>query len=149
MLTVAAVGVVKDVLVPYKKKSDADNRDMVEWLADRTGPGDRWAVFGRYGTCEYAPDLYPWGGSAARMRYYLLLHAGQPVLWAPRVEDLELDGPDRIWFIVYRDNNTPFPVPQWESYRKELVARLGTPRIHSFPFGSGVENADVLEFRSH
>jgi hypothetical protein len=146
MAAMAAIGAVKDLATPYKKISDARNRDMVRWLADRSGAEDQWAVFGRFGPCDHAPDLYHWGGSAARMRYYLLLQARRPVRWAPDAGALDPSGPGKIWFVVYWDNNIAFPEAQWEVYRSELVDRLGIPKVHSFSFDARAEQAEVLEF---
>ncbi len=146
MIAVAAAGIVRDVASPYKKISDAENREMVRWLDERTDRADRWVVFGRFGECGHAPDLYKWGGSAARMRYYIMLHARVSVLWAPEVDRLDEEHEGRTWLIVYRDNHLPFPEDEWKEYLEGATARLGEPRVHTFPFGRDVEGAEVLEF---
>lgn len=146
MTVVMAAGIVMDVVKPYKKLSDAKNRDMVLWLSEETAPDDRWILFGRFGECAHAPDLYPWGGSAARMRYYLMLYGEVPVLWAPDPAEIRSLEKGRTWLIVYHDNHAPFPGAQWAAYLQAVESRLGAFRVHAFPFNEKKEKAEVLEF---
>ena len=123
--------IAADLLRPYKSIVDVKSRDAVEWLRDRSRPGDRWIVFGRYGAGGAgAPDLSRWRGSSGRLRYHLLLqarNAGAALHWAPPPDSLAAGAAGRAWLVVYRDNEAPFPDELLAGYRAGLERRLGPP----------------------
>ena len=137
-LVLAAVvlgGIVRDLVKPYKKRSCEINRRAMRWLAEQTGPGDRWAVFNALTDVPHAPNLRRWGGSAARFQYYVGRFADSPVLWAPAPEEIAAAEAGRTWVIVYRDNDLPMPEEKLTSYLTTLEEGLGPSHLKSFDLG--------------
>lgn len=117
------VGIVKDLIRPYKTFSDAENRRVLRWLASQSQPGDEWISFNAQGHKDgYADDLGLRGGNGARHRYYLYRFAPGPLRWAPPLDELRVPRSGRTWLIVYRDRRAPFPEASLEAY----VAVLAT-----------------------
>jgi hypothetical protein len=145
MAALASGGIVRDLLKPYKAPADFENRRAIRWLAEHTGPRDRWLVFNGLVDTPYAPALAGWGGSAARFRFYVAQSAPVSVRWSPDPAGIAASQAGRIWLIVYRDNNAPFPERGFEAYLQALSDRLGSPLRHHFPLGK-VETVDVYEF---
>jgi hypothetical protein len=143
MLILTVGTVAADVVKPYKKQSDALCRNAVRWMRDNTGPHDRWIVFGAFGPTGRAPDLLQWGGSAARLRYYLLLDREVPLAWAPSADDIAPTRHGRTWVIVYRDNKGAFPEKQWQLYRRRIAERFAVASVREFDLEDGDER---LEF---
>ena len=139
--------IVSDVRQPYKRIDDALTKNLFSWLKDNTHKGDRWIIFGEFGKNERAPDLYYWGGSAAKLRCYTYLFGKEPYYWAPDPAQLEADQNKHLWLIVYRDNKIEFPEHQWSSYKEKVIAKLGAPRSEKeIPFKRPGEGYTVLEF---
>ena len=148
MLVLIAGSLIRDVVKPYKTIDDVRNREMVEWLAARTGAEDRWVVFGSFRHSPHGPDMTSWGGEAARMAYYLRLKATVPLLWAPDPTRPDIESRGRTWVIVFRSKRQEFPEEQWKAYRQVLTGRFGPPERHSFALGDVIPRAEVLAFGS-
>lgn len=153
MAVIAVVGMVTEIVRPWKKFSDRANLEAMRVLADWTAPGDQWVVFNATETVAYAPDIRSWGGSGARFRYYVRRFGPENVRWAPPVADVLRQDAERIWLIIYRDNKNVFPQELLEAYLQAMQQRLGEPRRHPFkltsakdPPRSQVEAIEVYEF---
>lgn len=141
--------VAADVAKPYKKASDAACRDTIRWLRDHSSRHDRWFVFGAFAPTEHAPNLLQWGGSAARLRYYLMLYGEVPLHWAPPADATLPDGRGRTWLIVYRDNKGAFPEQQWELYRRRLSARASVTLVRQAALDEGSERLEFYDLGNH
>lgn len=137
---IATAGLVRDLVQPYKKRSDQINRTTLRWLAGKTSPGDRWVVFPATEKVPHAPYLYHWGGSAARFRHYIDHLARVDVVWAPPPAELPPSTTGRTWLIVYEDNWRSFPQAALTShlqtsYLRTLTERFGRPTGWFFDLG--------------
>jgi len=136
MLLFALVGMGRDVKEPYKHPSDREARRVMKELGEL--PAERWIVFAALDRSPYAPTLpliegwEGWGGSWARLQYYILRNAPADLQFAPDPAAVE-PGPETL-LIAYQDNAIPFPEVQFARYRADLEKRLGQPvRVERFP----------------
>jgi len=136
MILFALGGMVRDVRKPAKHVSDLEARKVLTEL----GRGDeaRWIVFAGLDDNPFAPTLplvdgsEGWGGSWARLHYYILRNAPGDLRFAPDPATVE---PGRgTLLLAYQDNAIPFPEERFDAYRTALEARLGRPvEIARFP----------------
>jgi hypothetical protein len=138
VLALAALGgAAADVVRPYKKESDRRHRDAVAWVAAQSSTGDRWVVFGAFAARDDVPDLRPWGGSAALLRWHVLTKAKGPVEFGPSLGDVK-DGPaGTVWLLAYADDEHAFPEDLWVPWFDTWTMRLSRPRFdRTFDLGS-------------
>lgn len=140
------IGMVRDIVKPYKEKSALIGKQVVQQLAACTPASGQWVVFGSTEDVTHAPNLMNWGGTAARFRFNILRYAKGPVSWAPPPGDLDQldDGPTLL--LVYIDNKEWFPEPQFDRYLAQMTRRFGTPVRQEFPHESRAEALVVYEF---
>jgi len=146
----ALVGAVVDVKHPWKKRGDAVVRDAVTALADVSGPSDRWVVFGDFAKRPDVPDLRPWGGSAARLRYQLLRRSretGAALFWGTPPAFERSSAGDRTFLLTYRDDEVAFPEERWAAFLEATTGRLGASAILlDAVTGEGKESLTILRF---
>ncbi|MBN1489865.1 MAG: glycosyltransferase family 39 protein [Phycisphaerae bacterium] len=134
LAVIAAVGIVRDVVKPYKTPSDRENRRVLAWLAAESRPSDAWISFNVPDPeTTRGDDLYLRGGNGARHRYYLHRLAPGPLYWAPPFDALPpvAEG-HRTWLIVYRDERAPFPEDRLTRYIEGLEQQAGSHATHRF-----------------
>lgn len=147
--------IARDVAFPFKDARDVTIRAAIAAIRDETRPGDRWIVFGHFGLADApagaapgAPDLRSWRGSAARLRYWLLLLAresGAELHWAPVADTLDAAHPGSTWLLAYRDNEAGFPESKWTAYRELFVTLLGIPAASErHDFGASLTGREEL-----
>jgi hypothetical protein len=145
LLLIASVifGAASDLREPFKHPSDQVCREACEWLGEVSAEEDTWVVFGALRDEPGIPDLTTWGGSTARLRYYLEREAPAGILWGQQ------PGPDgAVWVVAYRDNAAPFPADDWEAFRGDLHPSLQPARARTFTLSpSNGESLTFLEFR--
>lgn len=119
---ILSAGIGRDLVKPQRSKADRLNRTELRALADSAPPGETWITFNSLSNAQHAPNLYAWGGSGARFRYYMSRLAPGEVRWAPPADDLcdSLDSPVRL--LVYRDNKVAFPQPLLDDYLRAISA---------------------------
>jgi hypothetical protein len=139
VLVLVAVGAaVADVVRPYKKESDRRHRDAMAWVASQSGPGDRWVVFGAFEARRDVPDLRPWGGSAALLRWHALTKAPGPVEFGLSLEDVRNEPDGTVWLLAYADDEQAFPEDLWVPWFDTWTMRFSRPRFdRTFDLGSG------------
>ena len=129
-LFILFAGIGRDLVKPYKGKANLLNRTVVQAIAESAPPGETWVTFNSLNNAHHAPNLYGWGGSGARFRYYVSRLAPGEVRWAPTAEDVcaSLKSPVRL--LAYRDNKVEFPRDLLDAYLRDLsaCAVLGNPR---------------------
>lgn len=142
----AVIGIVADVIRPYKTFADWENRRVLRLLAEKTGPQDQWVSFNvpDHGI-QHADNFYRRGGHGARHRLYLHRLAPVPLLWGPPAEQLRHPPGGRTWLIVYRDNRGGFPEQALHRYVEVLSETGGTPRHEVFTFAKD-QWIEVYEF---
>ncbi|MHC4982017.1 MAG: ArnT family glycosyltransferase [Planctomycetota bacterium] len=128
LMIIALVGIANDIRRPYKKEASLRNRRAVRDLVAKSRPEDEWIFYNALRDVPYAPNLVDFKGSGAALRYHVRRFAPVPVRWGPKVDDLSLKPDGRILFIVYYDNDVPFPEQLFESYFRDATRRLGRPR---------------------
>ena len=145
LLAIPIGGIVRDVVRPYKQLADELNRRTIRDLASAADPQDRWIVFNSLVNVPHAPNLYAWGGSAARFRFYLVRLAPVPIEWSPEPSTVSVGPSRRVRLIVYRDGTAAFPEAQLTAYRRGLSDRLGQAKQQVFRLGK-VEAIEVYTF---
>jgi Dolichyl-phosphate-mannose-protein mannosyltransferase len=146
MLAFIAGGLALDVARPHKSLADRERRDFVRELAAKSGPDDRWLVFGSFSDTPWAPNLFHAGGSAATIRYYAPRYAPGELLWGADPVTLFPRRGARTWLIAYEDEEAPFAADQWTAYRGAVSARLGPARGEAVQRTSKNERITLLEF---
>jgi len=142
--SIATVGIARDIIHPYKKRSAQINRSAMRWLSEQMQPGDRWIVYNALNDVPYAPNLMRWGGSAARFRYYVTRFAGVPVYWGPRPGDVP-PTTGQTWLIVYRGKELPFDEEMLKFYVQRLTDRFGPCEPRSFDLAAP-EGIEICRF---
>lgn len=137
LIGIAFVGIARDVAKPYKTISDRENRRVLRWLAENTGPRDQWISFNvPTAGVQHADDIYLRGGGAARYRLYLHRLAPVPLLWAPPPLEVRHPAGGRTWLINFRDarhtEGSPFPEKALADYVEILARTSGPPRHQVF-----------------
>jgi len=126
MLLLIVVGVVRDLRQPWKHRSDLEMERTITELAEAAAPGERWVVFGTLGErVPHAPDVMPWGGSAARLVVHVDRLARGPVAWGPDPSTIEPPASRPLLVMAYRDLEEAFPNGDWRRYVRALERRLG------------------------
>jgi hypothetical protein len=125
LLAMAIVGIASDVRKPYKNIEDRDVRDLVRAMARDSGPNDVWIVFGAFADRPGVPDLRSWGGSPARLAYYLKREAPGALRWGD--DPASLPTSPRRLVLAYVDNVQPFPEGAWSDYLCRAMAVWGRP----------------------
>lgn len=127
LLAFTAGSPVRDLLKPWKTEQDRRSREAFDWLGEQLADGDAIAVFGSYGeaAAPEVPDLRSWRGSSGRLRFHLLrlsrTHAVTVHFGGAAARDRPASR--RLWTVVYRDNEAPFPEPLLTAWH----ATLGNP----------------------
>lgn len=124
MVALAASVPIGDLGEPWKDESDQRARELAIWLAEQSAADEPWVLWGHFGGGGVGPDLLPWGGSAARVRYDLEIHAPAGLAFAPEASALPAP-PFRL--IAYRDNEAPFPESDWSAYLLDAIEARGAP----------------------
>jgi len=138
-------GTLRQIYKPYKSVGDFRNRQVVRELAQDAARNPVWIVFGQFGPGPGAPNWYDWAGPAARMRYYLLRYAPDPVLWAP--DGSSISGSRPTLLLRYQTPDSPFPADQFNAYLDLLSQKLGAPQsVTAYDFGEGPERLTVYRF---
>ena len=120
-------------------------RATVEAMGEDTQPGDHWIVFAALEPgSDFAPTLprvvgsKGWGGTFARVQFYLQHHAvGRRLTlsWAPDPADIAMRGGANTRtstvLIAYHDNTNPFPTERFARYRNAISEALGRNPDHS------------------
>jgi hypothetical protein len=146
LLALAAVGgAVADVVRPYKKESDRAHRDAFAWVEARSRPGDAWVVFGSFSGAEGVPDLRPWGGSAAILRWHALSRARGPVSFGAPPGGVARAPGAAVWVLAYADDEHPFPEALWAPFLAATRERLGAPDLER-EFVLGADSLRALRF---
>ena len=138
-------GIVRDMLKPYHMLSDRENRSLIHRLAKETMPQDAWVSYIGLTDDAPGPNLYAWGGSAARFRYYLELLAPVPIHWSPAPQAIQKPETGRIHLLVYRDNKEPFDQSRLDAYLDRAKRAWGPSAVASTPLGP-VERIDVYRY---
>lgn len=139
-------GIIVAIIKPHKDISDKACREMVRWLADQTQPDERWIVFGDFAESPHTQNMIDYGGTAARMRYQILLLAPVEVLWAPLPGDIDPEPSLHIWLLVYHDDLREFPTHRLEAYLAGIVSTFGEYTTHHFDLHEADESIDLLHF---
>lgn len=134
---IALIGLIRDVVKPYKGRADLENRRVLRELARQSAAGEQWLIFNALEDVPHAPDMRRWGGSAARFRYYVLRYAPKSPQWSPPPESVVPAPRRRLLVLAYVDNKEPFPLEKWETYCRGLSQTLGPPRRAAHPLGDG------------
>ncbi len=113
-ITIAGIGIARDQSRPWHQQADAFCRDRLRDLAKSGRRDEDWVIFNSLRDVTYAPNLYAWGGSAARFRYYVLRSAPVGLHWSPP-PDAPIPARDFV-LIAYRDNKEPFQQDQLDRY---------------------------------
>lgn len=124
---IALVGLIRDVVKPYKGRADLENRRVLRELARRSPEREQWLIFNALEDVPHAPDMRRWGGSAARFRYYVMRYSPTPPHWSPSPQSVARMPPSRRLVLAYVDNKVSFPREQWETYLRDLSRSQGTP----------------------
>ncbi len=121
-LVILLAGIGRDLVKPHRGKADLRNRTVIRSCAESVRPGETWITFNSLSNALHAPNLYAWGGSGARFRYYVTRLAPGEVRWGPTTADVcaSLDSPVRL--LVYRDNHVEFPNHLLDGYLRGLAA---------------------------
>jgi hypothetical protein len=153
LLLFAVGSPVRDLAKPWKTEQDRRSREAFEWFSEQVAPGDVVSVFGHFGDSGptdvrsiagaiEAPDLRHWRGSSGRLRFHLLrlertrgvalrfgsLGVASPGAAAANERD-RVGGPPppvRVWSVVYRDNEAPFPEAALADWLLPFAARRAT-----------------------
>lgn len=151
MTAIIAVGLVSDVLQPYKADDDRLMRETMDGLHAQVEAGDHIVIAGTFEPDGIAPDLNLFGGRCARMRHFIHRWQFPSLHWAPTTDDLPTSG--TIWLVVYRQ-----AIPERddlqsriESYANDVIdviSDFGSPDraiidIEAEPFEVSVE---ILRF---
>ena len=146
--SMAAVGAVVNVALPWKNWEDRENRRAVVAIAAITRPGDRWLAYdGLARLPEDMPGmmLEHWLQQMAEVRYNVLAKSPVPVAWNP--DPASVAGPcsGRTWLIVHRSGCPGFDEAGLALDRAVLARRLGTPTMHRFALTRG-ESIEAEEY---
>lgn len=121
--TLAVVGMVLDVLTPYKSGGDAVFRRFVADIKSRSGPGDRVLFF------EPARNEVP-----SPLEFYAR-RAGLDVSWTGKLDPAP-PPPGQVWVIAYRLSAAP-------EAAKEQLARASPPFVleedRFYPLSKGAD----------
>ena len=146
---IAVVGIVSDVLSPYRSDSVYRSYRAVQHVVRETRPGDIWVAFNAVEPVDYAPYLGDWRGTGAQFVFDVLRFAPVSLQWAPPAGEVTVESPGRVWLLSYRGHRVQFPDEQLWAYLAELERRLGQPEQQRFVIKvvDGVEEAlDVFVF---
>jgi hypothetical protein len=141
-----AVAIAVDIVRPFKSEADLRDRQIVQTLAGATEKEDQWVIFGGTTNQPHVPNLFHWGGSAARFRFNVLRYAQIPVYWGPAPADVVKSERGRTWLIVYRDNKAEMPEDLLGRYLREMAGRFGAPTMDRYRFGDDKEMIFVYRF---
>ena len=139
-------GIAVDIVRPFKSVADLRDRQIVQTLAGATAKEDQWVIFGGTTNQPHAPNLFQWGGSAARFRFNVLRYAQFPVYWGPTPANAVKSDRGRTWLIVYRDNKAQMPEDLLGRYLREMADRFGAPTMDRYRLGDDKEMIFVYRF---
>jgi hypothetical protein len=142
-----AVAIAVDFARPFKTESDLRNRQIVQLLASASDKNDLWVIFGATTNHPDVPNLFLWGGSAARFRFNILRYAKVPVYWGTNPADFPKQENGEIWLIVYKDNRQQFPESLKNLYVQRFEERFGMPTMDRYPIDDQRESILVYRFR--
>lgn len=146
---IAIVGIVKNIIHPYKMDADPATRQVILNLVERTKAGDQWIIYNALDdNLDYAPDMRPWGGESARIRYYITRLANCPISWAPDPGKLSQKSESgRIFLLVYKFSEHEFSEEQFTAYLDNLKHHSGfaEPEFESHAL-SDYETLDIYSF---
>jgi hypothetical protein len=124
----AVIGIVGNLVEPYKGPGDRDNLRAVKDMVAHSRPGDRWVVFNSLRPVPYATSLYSAAGEGARFQFYIRKLSPVPVDWSPAPAEIAPTEGGRTWLLAYRHH---LPEANRDdllaAYVREVSARLGRP----------------------
>jgi len=144
---IIVVGIVRDVIHPYKSVREKGSHEAVLAVARQTRPGDRWIIFNAREEVPYAPFIGELRGTGSQFAFNVLRFGPRQVDWAPPPASVRPQAGQRVWLLAYRGSKVDFPEDQLAAYVAGLRQNLGAPTYHDdiFIYRRRVEDGTRLE----